>query len=181
MCVRNARTCYSNLKQRRACLRHTPYSRPARSLGWESQRFTLFVGLCLRLTQLSEKDCCYSTNIERIKLPYPRLTAIIAPEKIGSMQLSMLWHVTHTSAAPKPRLSSQKRGFLRNLGPLRRNSASLQKPRSAPQKLGFPSEASFSGSLYQTLSYSRHVFHPLAGKGALDVAVHAFGGEVVGE
>ena len=47
----NERTCYSNLKQRRACLRHTPYSCPARSLGWESQRFTLLVGLCLRLTQ----------------------------------------------------------------------------------------------------------------------------------
>ena len=50
-CVRNARTRYTNLKQWRACLRHTPYSRLVRSLGWETRRFTLFVGLRLRITQ----------------------------------------------------------------------------------------------------------------------------------
>lgn len=51
VCVRNARTRYTNLKQRRACLRHTPYSRLVRGLGWETRRFTLFVELRLRLTQ----------------------------------------------------------------------------------------------------------------------------------
>ena len=42
-----------------------------------------------------------------------------------------------------------------------------------------PSKTSFSGSLYQTLPYSRHIFHPLAGEGALDVTVHAFGSKVI--
>ena len=41
----------SKLKRWRACLRHTPYSRLVLSLGWETQHFTVFVGLRLWLIQ----------------------------------------------------------------------------------------------------------------------------------